>query len=53
MTARINPDRGARVGQDANGGWEYPAFLAAAAIVQCLIGDGAQALRSSARAIRS
>jgi putative oxidoreductase len=24
-----------------NGGWEYPAFLAAAAIVQALLGDGA------------
>ncbi|NJO38166.1 MAG: DoxX family protein [Rhizobiales bacterium] len=28
-----------------NGGWEYPAFLAVAAIVQVLIGDGALALR--------
>ena len=28
-----------------NGGWEYPAFLALAAIVQALIGDGALALR--------
>ena len=27
-----------------NGGWEYPAFLAAAAIVQGLLGDGAYAL---------
>lgn len=27
------------------GGWEYPAFLAAAALVQALIGDGALALR--------
>lgn len=33
-----------------NGGWEYPAFLTVAAIVQFLIGDGAFALRrSSAR----
>ena len=38
---------------NANGGWEYPAFLAVAAIVQYLIGDGAYALRSSARAVRS
>jgi putative oxidoreductase len=37
---------------NANGGWEYPAFLAVAAIVQSLIGDGAYALRSSARAVR-
>ncbi len=29
-----------------NGGWEYPAFLAAAAIVQGLLGDGAYALSS-------
>ena len=28
-----------------NGGWEYPAFLAVAAIVQALAGDGALALR--------
>jgi putative oxidoreductase len=28
-----------------NGGWEYPAFLTIAAIVQYLIGDGALALR--------
>lgn len=28
-----------------NGGWEYPAFLTVAAIVQALIGDGALALR--------
>jgi putative oxidoreductase len=37
----------------ANGGWEYPAFLAVAAIVQSLIGDGVYALRSRARAVRS
>lgn len=30
-----------------NGGWEYPAFLTAAAIVQFLVGDGAWALRRS------
>lgn len=28
-----------------NGGWEYPAFLVAAVIVQALLGDGAYALR--------
>jgi putative oxidoreductase len=28
-----------------NGGWEYPAFLAVAAIVQALLGDGAFALK--------
>ncbi len=27
------------------GGWEYPAFLAVAAIVQALLGDGAYALK--------
>jgi putative oxidoreductase len=27
-----------------NGGWEYPAFLAAAALVQALLGDGRFAL---------
>ena len=30
-----------------NGGWEYPAFLTMAAIVQALLGDGAYALRPS------
>jgi putative oxidoreductase len=30
-----------------NGGWEYPAFLALAALAQALVGDGAYALRSS------
>ena len=29
-----------------NGGWEYPAFLAAAALVQALLGDGKFALAS-------
>ncbi len=29
-----------------NGGWEYPAFLALAALAQALIGDGALALKS-------
>ena len=28
----------------ANGGWEYPAFLAAAAVGQALLGDGRYAL---------
>jgi putative oxidoreductase len=31
----------------ANGGWEYPAFLAVAALAQALIGDGAFALSGS------
>ncbi len=31
-----------------NGGWEYPAFLTIAAIVQALLGDGALALRGQA-----
>ena len=30
-----------------NGGWEYPAFLAAAAFAQVLLGDGAYALSSA------
>jgi len=29
-----------------NGGWEYPAFLTVAAVVQALLGDGAYALRN-------
>jgi putative oxidoreductase len=29
---------------NAGGGWEYPLFLAAAAVVQALLGDGAYAL---------
>lgn len=29
-----------------NGGWEYPAFLTAAALAQALLGDGAYALRN-------
>jgi putative oxidoreductase len=33
-----------------NGGWEYPAFLVAAAIVQGLLGDGAYALANLRRA---
>jgi len=35
-----------------NGGWEYPAFLAAAAIVQALLGDGRYALAELAGARR-
>jgi putative oxidoreductase len=38
-----------------NGGWEYPVFLAVAAIVQVLLGDGAYALgarRQSGNATR-
>ncbi len=31
------------------GGWEYPAFLSIAALVQALLGDGAFALRRSQR----
>ena len=30
---------------NANGGWEYPAFLAVAAVVQALLGPGRFALR--------
>lgn len=33
-----------------NGGWEYPAFLAAAALAQALIGDGAFAITNLVRA---
>ena len=32
-----------------NGGWEYPAFLTLAAVVQALLGPGAFALRFPAR----
>ena len=32
-----------------NGGWEYPAFLVVATLVQALLGDGAFALRWSTR----
>lgn len=31
---------------NANGGWEYPVFLAAAAVAQLLLGDGAYAITS-------
>jgi putative oxidoreductase len=33
-----------------HGGWEYPAFLAAAALAQALLGDGAYALANLVRA---
>jgi len=32
-----------------NGGWEYPVFLAAAALTLALLGDGAHALRRARR----
>ncbi len=32
-----------------NGGWEYPVFLAAAALAQAMLGDGAYALRGARR----
>jgi putative oxidoreductase len=32
----------------AGGGWEYPAFLAVAALTHVLVGDGAFALRPAA-----
>ena len=32
-----------------NGGWEYPVFLTAASIALWLLGDGAMAVRRSAR----
>ena len=32
-----------------NGGWEFPVFLAAAALAQSLLGDGAYALRVARR----
>lgn len=35
-----------------NGGWEYPAFLAVAVVVQALLGPGAYALHMPARLIR-
>jgi putative oxidoreductase len=34
---------------NAGGGWEYPVFLAVATAAQALLGDGAYALRYSAR----
>jgi putative oxidoreductase len=38
---------------NANGGWEYPVFLAAAAVAQFLLGDGAYAITSRAAAART
>lgn len=34
---------------NANGGWEYPAFLAAAAVAQALLGDGRYAVTNLVR----
>ena len=36
---------------NANGGWEYPAFLLAMSVVHGLLGDGALALKSGKAAI--
>jgi putative oxidoreductase len=36
---------------NAGGGWEYPLFLAVAAIVQALVGDGAYALTGARRSL--
>ena len=36
----------------ANGGWEYPAYLAVLAVVQALLGDGAHALSPSRPLVR-
>ncbi|MBQ0823231.1 DoxX family protein [Microvirga sp. HBU67558] len=36
-----------------NGGWEYPAFLALAAVAHALIGDGAYAIRPLAPGLGS
>jgi putative oxidoreductase len=39
---------------NANGGWEYPAFWIIALLVQALLGDGVYALRpTKAKALRS
>jgi putative oxidoreductase len=35
---------------NANGGWEYPAFLTIAAVVQALLGPGAYAFQRAPRA---
>src|SRR5688572_13822578 len=37
---------------NAGGGWEYPLFLAAATVVQALVGDGAYALGARVEAPR-
>lgn len=36
---------------NAGGGWEYPLFLAAAAVVQALVGDGAYSLSRAERSV--
>ena len=36
---------------NANGGWEYPVFLAIAVVVQALVGDGAFALSGERQAV--
>jgi len=36
---------------NANGGWEYPLFLAIAALTQALLGDGAYGISSTRRLI--
>jgi len=36
---------------NANGGWEYPAFWTVALVVQALLGDGAYDLRSSSAVV--
>jgi putative oxidoreductase len=35
---------------NANGGWEYPVYLAATALVVALLGDGAMATKASSKA---
>jgi putative oxidoreductase len=35
---------------NANGGWEYPVYLAATALVVALLGDGAMATKTSSNA---
>jgi putative oxidoreductase len=35
---------------NANGGWEYPVYLAATALVVALLGDGAMAIKASSNA---
>ena len=38
---------------NANGGWEYPAFLVAAAVAVALLGDGAFSLRRAPAPVRA
>lgn len=38
---------------NANGGWEYPVFLAAATVAQLLLGDGAYAITSRSPSTKS